>query len=99
MKSLTIAGAWALSLCLAACASAPTREPKVEVQTVYIPTPVSCVDKGFKDRPALPDTDAALKAAPDLDSFIKLLLAGRTIRDAWEGTAHVQINICRKAGG
>lgn len=86
------------ALALTACASGPTREPKVEIQTVYVPKPVSCVNKGFKDRPVLPDTDAALKAAPDLDSFIKLLLAGRTIREAWEGTAQVQINICRKAG-
>ncbi len=89
MKRLAILAALALT----ACASTPP-----PVVTIKVPVAVSCVSKDFQDRPDVPDTDAALKATPDLDSFIKLLLAGRTIREAWEGTAQVQIDICRKAG-
>ena len=91
MKRLAILLA---ALALTACASTPP--PVLEVK---VPVAVSCVSKDFQDRPDVPDTDAALKAAPDLAETLKLLLAGRTIRQAWDGAAQVQIDICRKAGG
>ncbi len=46
----------------------------------------------------VPDTDEALKAAPDLVETLKLLLAGRTIRQAWIPAAQAQIDICKRAG-
>ncbi len=85
-------------IALAACASRPA-EPKIVIQEVKVPVAVSCVSKDFKDRPDTPDTDEALKATPGIDQFVQLLLAGRTIRQAWEGSAQTQIDICRKAGG
>ena len=85
-------------IALSACGSTGPAEPKIVIQEVKVPVAVSCVSKDFKDRPATPDTDEALKAAP-IDQFVQLLLAGRTIRDAWIPTAQKQIDICKAAGG
>jgi hypothetical protein len=65
---------------LSACAGAPTR---VELQPVDTPVPVACaVDPGAP--PAFPDTDAAIRAAPDIYQRARLYAAGRRLRLAWE---------------
>jgi len=94
MKRLAIFAALALTACGTAL---PRPEPKIEIQTVYVPKLVSCVDKAFADLGDVPDTDAALKAAPGLDQFTQMLLAGRGIRDAWIASARAQIEICKTA--
>ena len=94
MKRLAILAALALTAC---STTLPRPEPKVEIQTVYVPKPVSCVDKAFADLGAVPDTKEALQAAPGLDRFTQLLLAGRSIRDAWSASARAQIEICKTA--
>ena len=82
---------------LSACGSTGLAEPKIVVQEVKVPVAVACVSKDFPDMPAVPDTDTALKAAPALDAYQKLLEAGRDVRDTWIKSARVQIDICRKA--
>lgn len=88
MKRLAIL----VALALTACAHTPP-----PVVTIKVPVAVSCVSKDFADMDQAPDTDQALKAAPDLAETLKLLLAGRTIRQAWIPTAQKQIDLCRKA--
>ncbi|QUD88064.1 hypothetical protein [Phenylobacterium montanum] len=74
-----IAGA-AIAL-LAGCASTPDVAPPSVMHTVEVPTPVRCrPDLG--PEPDYPDTDEALRAAPDLFSRVRLLLAGRMLRIA-----------------
>jgi hypothetical protein len=82
----------AFTLCLAACASAPPLAP-VEVQTVRIPAPIGCAP-AVGAAPAYPDTDAALKAAPDLFSRVRLLVAGRRLRMAREGELSAALSAC-----
>ena len=87
-----IAGLLLASL-LAACASAPPIEQSVQVRTVEIPTPVHCrPDLG--PEPAYPDTDAALKAAPDLFARVRLLLAGRLMRIARDQEKSAALQAC-----
>ncbi len=88
MKRLAILAA----LTLTACAQTPP-----PVVTIKVPVAVSCVSKDFADIEPAPDTDHALNAAPDLAETLKLLLAGRGIREAWIASARAQIDICRKA--
>ena len=62
---------------LAACAGAPGGGPAV--RTVTLPTPIACrADVGAP--PGYPDTDGALRAAPDLFARVRLLAAGRLLR-------------------
>lgn len=66
---------------LAGCATAP--ELRIEVREVRIPVPVACAaDPG--PAPAYPDTAEALAAAPDVFEGVKLLKAGRLLRQARE---------------
>ncbi len=74
------AGLLALAL-LSGCASGPAETPPVRVRTVEIPTPVRCRPQ-LGPEPDYPDTDAALRAAPDLFARVRLLLAGRLLRIA-----------------
>jgi len=85
----------ALVLALTACASAPVR---IQRQMVPVPAPVVCIAPDFQPLGPLPDSDAALAAAPDIEAFLRLLLAGRALRAAWSDAATTQIEICRKAG-
>lgn len=56
-----------------------TPEPTIRTVEVKIPVAVPCkVDVG--PEPQYVDTDAALKAAPDLFARVKLLVAGRLQR-------------------
>lgn len=92
MKYLVIA----LAVMLASCASTPT-EPHTRIIEKHVPVAVPCkVDIG--PDPAYPDTDANLKAAPDIFEAAKLYVAGRLMRmhreeelkAAHEGCAKVQ---------
>jgi hypothetical protein len=68
-------------LFLAGCQSTPPLDPRVQVRTVETPVPVRCrPDLG--PEPDYPDTDDALRAAPDLFVRVRLLLAGRLLRIA-----------------
>jgi hypothetical protein len=82
----------ALTLCLAACASAPPPAP-VQIQTVQAPTPVTCAPT-VGAAPAYPDTDAALRSAPNLFSRVRLLVAGRRLRMAREGELSAALSAC-----
>ena len=66
------------SVMLAGCAHDPG---KIELQTVNVPVPVHC-KPNIKPSETFPDTDQALKSAPDIFERVKLLLAGRDLRTA-----------------
>lgn len=67
-----------LTLILSGCASQP-QEPVVRTVTVNVPVAAPCL-KDIGPEPVYADTDAALRAAPDLFTRVKLLLAGRLQR-------------------
>lgn len=77
---------------VAACAT--TSEPRIVVKEVRVPVPVKCAaDPG--PAPDLPDTSEALRQAPDLFEQVKLLLAGRKLRDARIGELEAANQGCR----
>lgn len=67
-----------MALMLASCASQP-QKAVVKTVTVNVPVAAPCL-KDIGPEPAYADTDAALKAAPDLFTRVRLLLAGRLQR-------------------
>lgn len=69
-----------LAAALTGCA---TSQDRIVVQEVKVPVSVPCVAK-LPDAPAYPDTDDALKNAPDLFSLATLYRAGRGMRIARE---------------
>lgn len=69
-----------LPLALAACAT--PQEPKLVVQRVLVPVTKSCIPTMLAPAPAYPDTDEALRAAPDGASRYQLEHAGRKLRSA-----------------
>ena len=81
---------------LAGCASAPPGLQPVQLRTVELPTPVRCRPELGPD-PDYPDTDAALRAAPDLFARVRLLLAGRLLRIARDQEKSAALAAC--AGG
>lgn len=85
-------------LSLAACAT-PTRPlaPQIVTKTVDVVVPVACKpDVGPAQ--AYPDTDAALKAAPDVYQRVKLLVAGRLLRIAREAELSAGLTACEGGG-
>jgi len=72
--------AFGLAVLLSSCATTAP-EPVVKPVTVEIPVPVPCVRDPLVPAPAYPDTPEALKAAPELSDFMKLLDAGARLRD------------------
>lgn len=70
-------------LCITLCACQTTGDltPRVETKTVLVPTPIACKPT-LPAEPSYPDTDAALKAAPDLFVKVQLMVAGRLLRIA-----------------
>lgn len=65
-------------LLVAACAAKPP-EPVIKTVTVEVPVAAACL-RDIGPEPIYADNDAALKAAPDLFTRVKLLLAGRLQR-------------------
>lgn len=82
---LAIAAAFALSGC-----TTTTREPEPVIRTVEVQVPVDnpeCARKAMAELGTgilYPDTDAALAASGTLFDRVKLLLAGRELREARE---------------
>ncbi len=90
MTGLRCAGL-ALLTVLGACAS--PREPVARTVEVRTPVAVAC-DPQVGGAPDYPDSDQALKAAPDLFERVKLLLAGRELRRAREAELEAGIRGC-----
>ena len=79
-------------LALAACATTPPA-PQIDTKTVQVAVPVAC-NPAIGPEPAYPDTDAALKAAPDVYQRVKLLVAGRLERIAREAELSAALSAC-----
>ena len=77
---------------LTGCASASVPPPTV----IKVPVPVACVSADFPKAPAYPDTREALRAAPDVDEFTRLLAAGWPLREARLKALEAAIEPCRK---
>lgn len=86
----------AATLCLAACAT-PAKPPEsvVVTKTVYVPVSTPCKLVTSK-RPDFPDTDAAIKAAPNFYERVRLLAAGRLDRIAWDIEQSAALDACSK---
>lgn len=70
-----------LSLLVAGCKHTQPTEPVIITKEVKVPVPVPCPAlKELGAEPEYPDTDAALRAAPDLFTRVQLLLQGRLLR-------------------
>jgi hypothetical protein len=86
---LVIAAVWGL----AGCATAP--EPVIKTVEVKVPVAVSCVPANLRQEPSYPDTDAALRATAGPDDLIKLLGAGRLLRNQWLREVRPVLKACR----
>jgi hypothetical protein len=84
----------AATVLLSACAGKP--EPVIRTVTVNVPVAVDCVPATLGAAPAYPDTDEALRAAPDAAERYRLLFLGRLLRDARLGEVEPVIQSCRK---
>lgn len=70
-----------LALALAGCAT--TSEPKIITKVVEVPVATPCAVT-VPPAPAYPDTDEAIRAAPNIFEKTKLIVAGRLMRIAHE---------------
>jgi hypothetical protein len=91
MKPHRVSAAIAAASVLSACASAPDVAPSN--RTVEIPVPVRC-ESGLGPEPAWPDTDQALRSAPDLFARVQLLAAGRLLRMARDRELSAALKAC-----
>jgi hypothetical protein len=78
---------------LAACAGVRTPQPVVQVREVQTPVAVTCTPP-LGAAPAYPDTDAALKTAPDVFARVRLLVSGRLLRLARERELNAALVAC-----
>ena len=92
-KPVAIAACATGWLLLTAGSCATTSEPQVITKTVEVPVAVKCA-ADVPAPPAYPDTDAALKAAPDLFARVRLLVAGRLERIAREAQLSAALGGC-----
>ncbi len=76
---------------LTGCASPSVPPPTI----VKVPVPVPCVSAQLPGPPDYPDTAAALRAAPDLAEFTRLLAAGWPLRDARITALEAAVEACR----
>lgn len=83
----------ALAPGLAACPGAPRPEPQIVTKTVEVPVSTPCPDRRGP-APQYPDTGAAVHAQPNLFERMKLILAGRELRDARLAEDDAQIKAC-----
>lgn len=81
----------AAALWLAGCGTPPA--PRIEVREVKIPVAVACAADPGPD-PTYPDTDEALRNAPDVATGVRLLAAGRLLRDARIGELKAALAGC-----
>lgn len=79
------------ALTLTACASTPA--PRIEYRDVKVAIPVKCAINPGQD-PTYPDTDEAIKAAPDIAEKVRLLLAGRFLRIGREAELKAAVAGC-----
>ena len=79
-------------LTLTACATTPPT-PQIVTKTVQVAVPVAC-RPAIGAAPAYPDTDPALKAAPDVYQRVRLLVAGRLERVAREAELTAALSAC-----
>lgn len=87
-----------LILALSACAHGPAERPEPEIRTVEVKVPVVQPCPALEvlgPSPAYPDSDAALATAPSLFERVKLLLAGRVLRQQREVTITAALEACR----
>lgn len=82
------------SLILAACGGKQV-EPEIRIVEVPVAVPVSCVPKNFPAKPDMPDSDEALKAAPDAAARYGLIAAGRVLRIQREAEVEPVLAGCR----
>lgn len=80
-----------LALALAGCATAP--EPKIETRIVEVPVVVKCAVT-IPAEPDYPDTKTATDAAPGIFAKVKLLLAGRELREAYKNEVKAALIGC-----
>ena len=79
------------ALALAGCATTSTPPPII----VKVPVPVPCVSDQLPGPPTYPDTPAALRGAPDLAEFTRLMAAGWPLRDARLVALEAAVEACR----
>lgn len=82
------------SLILAACGGKQV-EPEIRIVEVAVAVPVKCVPENMPAKPAYPDSDEALKAAPDAAARYGLIAAGRVLRIQREAEVEPVLNGCR----
>jgi len=86
-------------LMLVGCAgqSPHLTEPVVQVQRVEVPVVRPCPTlSSVGHPPKLPDTNSALQSAPNIAERVKLLMAGRALRDGWMSNADQAITTCSR---
>jgi hypothetical protein len=80
-------------LCVYGCA-APVQPPLPPI-TIKVPVAVACIkDHSALAAPNFPDTDAALKAAPNVFERVKLIVSGRLLRMAYEVKLEAALSGC-----
>ena len=82
-----------VSLSLSACATTRPPEPRIVTQEVRIAVPTPC--NAQVERPTFPDTHDALQGAADVDRAVRLLGAGRALRDAYIAALEGALAACR----
>lgn len=94
-----IAAIAAAALLVAGCASNPVSlpEPVLVPVEVFIPVAAPCVPANLAAPPEYPDTDDALRMAPDPAARYQLLYAGRKVRDARLSEIEPIVTLCPKA--
>lgn len=72
--------------------------PQPIMRPYSVPVPVSCVPDNLEPEPVYVDTPQALKAAPELADFMKLMAAGRMQRDMWLMQVRPVLQACKDMG-
>lgn len=65
---------------LSGCGATQTPRPEIRTVTVNVPVSQPCVPSDLLGEPTYPDTDDALRAAPDAAERYRLVAAGRLLR-------------------
>lgn len=80
---------------LSACgATTQAPRPEIRTQTVNVPVRQPCVPAELSPAPAYPDTDDALRAAPDAAERYRLVAAGRLLRITRNETLETVVKGC-----